>query len=122
MFFFHEHARKIGIWASMFLLAPYFGAQLGNFIVGGIGKWRPVLWMVVAIECFNLVLILLFADETFYDRAIPAEDQPCRNTRLSRLLGIWQIRNHSYYWTIKAAFKRLWNVAKQPVVVLISIY
>ena len=104
----------------MFLLAPYFGAQLGNFIVGGLGRWRPVLWMVVAVECFNLMLILLFADETYYDRTLAV--QPSRGTRFGRLVGIWQIRNHSYYWTVKAAFMRLWNVGKQPAVILISIY
>ncbi|EXJ75012.1 uncharacterized protein A1O5_01708 [Cladophialophora psammophila CBS 110553] len=42
MFFFHEHARKIGVWAAIFLFAPYFGPLFGNFIVAQTGSWRIV--------------------------------------------------------------------------------
>lgn len=28
MYFFHEHARKIGIWVCIFLASPYFGPFL----------------------------------------------------------------------------------------------
>lgn len=31
MFYFHEHARKIGLWVCVFLTAPYTGPLLGKF-------------------------------------------------------------------------------------------
>ena len=30
MFFFHEHARKIGLWAWLYLLSPYLGKFHSN--------------------------------------------------------------------------------------------
>ncbi|MCJ1397631.1 hypothetical protein MMC11_000827 [Xylographa trunciseda] len=64
MFFFHEHARKIGLWAALFLLSPYCGPLFGNFIIAGTGQWRIVFWLVFAVCCFDLILIVSFADES----------------------------------------------------------
>jgi MFS family permease len=38
MFFFHEQARKIGIWVALFILSPYLGPFFSNFIIAGTGK------------------------------------------------------------------------------------
>jgi MFS family permease len=122
IFFFHEHARKIGIWAAMFLLAPYLGALLGNFMIGATGIWRPVLWMCVGLDLFTLVLIVLFGDETYYNRAIPIRDQPPRGSRMMRLIGVWQIRNHDYFWTVRGGCARLVKVFMKPIVPLIMIF
>ena len=97
MFFFHEHARKIGIWVALFVLSPYLGPLLGNFIISGTNEWRPVFWMAFGTCCLDLVLIVVFLDETFYNREIPKEAQPDRGPRLMRVIGSWQIRNHNYF-------------------------
>lgn len=41
------------------------------------------------------LLVLAFADETFYDRQIPADQQPERRSRLLRLVGVeqWKTRH-----------------------------
>lgn len=122
MFYFHEHARKIGIWASMFLLAPYLGGGLANFMVGGLGEWRPVMWLCAAQMLLTVVFMILFMDETYYDRSIPQELQPPRGTRLTRLFGIWQIRHHDYFWTLGSSFLRMAKVIIKPIVLLIMIY
>lgn len=122
LFFFHQHARKLGIWASMFLLAPYLGGCFGNFMVGTMGTWRPVMWLCAAQMLTTMVFIILFMDETYYDRTIPRELQPPRGTRLMRLLGIWQIRHHDYFWTFTKSFMRMFKVVIKPVVLLIMIY
>jgi MFS family permease len=70
-FFFHEHARKIGLWAGLFLLSPYCGPLFGNFIIAGTGSWRNVFWLVFAVCAFDLLLIVLFVDESWYRRDIP---------------------------------------------------
>jgi hypothetical protein len=32
IFFFHEHAHKINIWASLVTMSPYLGPMFGAFI------------------------------------------------------------------------------------------
>lgn len=123
MFFFHEHARKIGMWAGFFLLSPYAGPMFANFIINGTDSWRPVFWLVFAICCFNLALIVLFCDESWYRRDIAQADQPSRGKRLSRLVGYWQIQVHDgYFLPLSTAYLRLWSVVSKPVVTPMMLY
>ncbi|KAK5217824.1 hypothetical protein LTR72_009487 [Exophiala xenobiotica] len=123
MFFFHEQARKIGIWTAVFLASPYFGPLFANFILAGTGSWRAVYWLIFAICIFNLILIGLFLDETWYRRDIPTAGQPARGNRLLRIVGIWQIRNHkNYFSTVKNSVTRLIVVFLKPVILLLLIY
>jgi len=123
MFFFHEHARKIGLWAALFLLSPYCGPMFGNFIIAGTGEWRYVFWLVFAVCCFDLLLIILFADESWYRRDIKREEQPDRGSRLSRLIGLWQIRNHhGYFQPLSTALRRLVVVFIQPIIIPVMFY
>lgn len=123
MFFFHEHARKIGIWAWLFLLSPYFGPCLANFMLAGTENWRYVFWMTFAVTAFDLALIILFADESYYRRDIRVHDQPNRGTRISRLLGIWQVRNHhGYFVSIAAAYYRVVALFIKPILLPVLFY
>lgn len=56
--------------------------------------WPVPFWVYTAMTALGLVLVVLFVDETFYDRRIPTEAQPPRGTRIGRLLGVpqWQSR------------------------------
>lgn len=122
MFFFHEQARKIGIWTVMFIVAPYFGPMFSNFILAGTNEWRNVLWLVFAGGCFSLLCMLCFLDETWYRRDISLEHQPPRGNRLLRLLGVWQIQHHQYYETFYRSFKRVVLLFLKPVMLLILVY
>jgi MFS family permease len=123
MFFFHQHARKIGIWATLFVLAPYLAPLFGNFIIAGTGDWRLIFWVVFAICMVDLTLIVLFADESWYRRDIPISDQPDRGVRLMRLVGIWQIKHHkAYFLTIGASLTRLFAVLGKPIVIPCMVY
>jgi MFS family permease len=123
MFFFHEHAWKIGLWAGLFLLSPDCGPLFGNFIIAGTGSWRNVFWLVFAICAFDLLLIVLFADESWYRRDIAQAEQPARGSRLLRLVGIWQIRVHSgYFLPLQTSCHRLVAVFIKPVIVPTMIY
>jgi MFS family permease len=64
MFYFHEHARKIGIWVAIFILSPYLGPLFANFIIAGTGDWRITMWLCFAVGCLDLIGILLICDET----------------------------------------------------------
>jgi MFS family permease len=43
-FFFHEHARKIGIWAWAFVISPYLGPFL-SAIISNYKPWRTSFWI-----------------------------------------------------------------------------
>ncbi|OAL52632.1 MFS general substrate transporter [Pyrenochaeta sp. DS3sAY3a] len=127
MFFFHEHARKIGIWVAIFILSPYLGPFFANFIIAGTGDWRAVMWLVFAMCCADLVLILMICDETYYERSIPLEKQPPRpqmlTGRLSRVLGIWQVQNHSgYFKTGWHCCSRLLSTFLKPIIIPAMVY
>jgi MFS family permease len=127
MFYFHEHARKIGIWVALFILSPYLGPFFANFIIAGTGDWRAVMWLVFAICCANLVLVVMLCDETYYERDIPIEQQPLRPqsfvARLSRVVGIWQIQHHrGYFKTVAHSVTRLVKTFLRPIIIPTMFY
>jgi MFS family permease len=61
-----EHARKIGIWAGTFIFSPYLGPFLSGIINNYCG-WRVSTWVCVAIQGIGVILVILLADETYYD-------------------------------------------------------
>lgn len=122
VFFFHEHARKIGIWIVCVLTAPYFGPIFANFMLYYLVEWRPVTWMLAGVSGLNFVLTPFLIDETYYDRTIPLENQPHRGNKISRILGIWQIRNHSYFVPVGTALLRYVKLCLKPLVILCFVY
>jgi MFS family permease len=110
MFYFHEHARKIGIWVAIFILSPYLGPFFANFIIDGVGDWRPVMWLVFAMCCADMVAIILICDETYYERSIPLDQQPPRPQtfmgRMSRVVSSLQ-----YHCGWNNLTKIGWNLA-----------
>jgi len=118
MFFYHEHARKIGIWTCVLLVSPFCGPMFGYFIVARTEDWRNVFWLVFGVCCLGLVLIILFADETWYRRDISLESQPPRQYRLLRLIGIWQLRyRRGYFLTVWTSVHRLLAVFVKPIII-----
>ena len=123
MFFFHEHARKIGIWTAMFLASPYFGPLFANFIISGTGWWRGVYWLLFGLGCLNLVALLCFLDETWYRRDIPLDDQPANGPRILKVVGVWQIRaHHGYFGTVLGSYQRLLSVLTKPIILPVMVY
>ena len=127
MFFFHEHARKIGIWYSIYICSPFYGPLFGNFMVGKLGEWRPIFWLVFAWAAFLMCFILVFGDETYYNRGVPIPQQPIRKkgygSRLLRITGIWQIKYHqNYFATIISSYSRLLEVFLKPVIPLTMLF
>ncbi|GAA5976187.1 hypothetical protein JCM11641_001075 [Rhodosporidiobolus odoratus] len=117
MFYFHEHARKIGIWVCIFLCSPYCGPFFGGFMVNALGDWRPVLWLVFAASCLVLVLICLFGDETWYDRTLTV--QPTRPGgvygRVLNLTGVSAFKERQYKAKVFPSIMRLVEVFIKPV-------
>ena len=121
MFFFHQRARKINIWAGFIILSPYFGPLFAAFIINT-QSWPVPFWVYVAETALCFVLVILFVDETYYDRRIPAEQQPQRKSRIMRLIGIEQRRQHLLPNTFTQALWRPFAVLLKPTVFLSSLY
>lgn len=126
-FFFHEHARKIGIWYAIYICSPFMGPLFANFIEGETSNWHTIFWCVFAWAGFLLCLIVLFGDESYYNRSIPTGEQPHRGkghfNRLLRVTGVWQIQHHSnYFATILSSYIRLGEVFLKPVILLTMIF
>lgn len=123
MFFFHERARKIGLWTTLFIASPYFGPLFGNFMLAGLLDWRPALWLWVAMQTLFVVACILFLDETWYNRDIADELQPRRGSgfmnRMSRVMGIWQIRHHSQFLTLRHSVVRFVQAILKPVLLVV---
>ncbi|KAI9695510.1 MAG: hypothetical protein M1836_006427 [Candelina mexicana] len=123
MFFYHEHARKIGIWIASFVLSPYLGPMLGNFIIAGTGDWRAVFWLIFGTCALDIILIVLFVDESWYNRTLALDEQPQRGNRLLRVVGIWQILHHkNNFLSVFASFQRLIVIIFNPLMLLIFFY
>jgi MFS family permease len=123
IFFFHEQARKIGLWAWIHLMAPYSSPLLGNFIIEGTGNWRNVFWVVFAVAVWDLVLVRICIQETWYRRDMIEVNQSLRPNRFRQLLGIWQVQNHDkYFLTLKASCLRLTRVLFKPIMLPIMFY
>lgn len=119
MFFFHERARKIGLWSFVYITSPYIGPLFSNFILAGTEDWHLVYWVSTAIIGLYLVLIVAFVDETWYNREKHSTEQPARPSgfmgRLSRTMGFWQIQHHTgYFATVFSSFARLFEVIFKP--------
>lgn len=92
MFFFHEHARKINIWSGAILLSPFMGPLLAAFIVNTqIWQWAFGIYAIETGLC--LITIILFVDETYYDRKTAQPDLVPNGPRWQRMLGIQQFRS-----------------------------
>lgn len=124
IFFFHQRARKIGLWALLYITSPYLGPLLANFILGGTNGWRNVFWTSVGACGIDLIFIIAFLDETWYNREIPTSEQPPRGqgfgSRMLRVIGVWQLKHReTYYETVYESFKRFFLTLTQPAILII---
>ena len=66
--------------------------------------------------------IALFLDETYYDRRIPLDKQPQRQSRILRVIGIEQYRSRHLRNKFIQALMRPVKVILKPTVLISTIY
>lgn len=122
LFYLHEHARKINIWAAFVVLSPYFGPLFTAFIISTQRwQWAFGLYSIETGLCF--IAIILFFDETFYNRRIPTSQQPPRRSRLLRMIGVEQWHSRSQRSSFFEAMKRpLQMIIRLPVLLAVFYY
>ncbi|GAB1312589.1 hypothetical protein MFIFM68171_02799 [Madurella fahalii] len=121
IFFFHEQARKINIWASLIVISPYVGPLLAAFMTETQG-WPVPFWVYFAMNVLGLVLVVCFLEETYYDRDIPAEEQPRRGSRIARLTGTAQWKSRHLRNTFGQACWRTVSVLLKPTVAISCLF
>jgi len=118
MFFFHQLPRKINIWSGHIIVSPYLGPCVASFVVWGL-TWRWVYWIFAIMNYIAFIIIILFIDETFYDRRLPRSEQPAWNSRLLRLTGF---ERHGRYSLLSALSRPFVAISKIPVAVITVYY
>lgn len=73
-------------------------------------------------NALGLLALILFVDETYYDRSIPMEKQPERRSRFLRLIGVEQWRSRAQRNTFREAVMRPLKVIGKPTVFLSDFY
>lgn len=121
MFYFHEHVRKINIWAAFIILSPYFGPLFAAFIIS-MQKWQWAFRVYTIETGLCLIAIILFVDETYYDRRILPESQPPRGSRMMNMIGVSQWRSRSLRNSFPQAVSRPFIVLSKLPVFLTSFY
>jgi MFS family permease len=121
MFFFHQLARKIGLYVLIFYASPYLGPQLAGFMINDLHAWRPVFWMSFAWGAMVILLTLLFYDESYYVRENPHPRPPySQKRRLLELVGYYGIVEPRR--PIGASYGRLLAVIIKPVVIPVMLF
>ncbi|RMY69094.1 hypothetical protein D0863_06682 [Hortaea werneckii] len=118
IFFLHENPRKINIWSGFIIASPYLGPFMASFVVWGL-TWRWVYWIYAILNYVGLLLIILFADETFFDRRLPANQQPAWRSRPMRLVGV---ERHGTYNVIESCCRPFVAIFKLPVLIITVFY
>ncbi|OAA43281.1 MFS transporter [Metarhizium rileyi] len=122
MFFFHEHARKINIWASFIILSPYFGPLFSAFIIDT-QKWQWAFGLYTIMTGICVAAIFFIMDETYYDRKLAPSEQPQRKSRVMRVIGTEQWHTRHLRNTFTEAVSRPFIVLfKLPVLISNTYY
>lgn len=108
MFFFHERARKINIWAASFLIGPYLGPFISSLIISKL-NWREDFGVLAGFYGLSLLMVVFLGDETLYDRNKAGEKPRNRSilrqvslllgvegARVSGRPGLWTVTKHQY--------------------------
>ena len=125
LFFIHERARKLNIWASFVILSPYFGPLITAFITST-QKWQWAFGVYTIMTGLCWIAQMIFGDETYYNRKIPIEKRPPRTPGIKgqsqRLIGIEQWRSREQRSTFSQAVMRPVRVLIKPTVFISTLY
>ena len=85
-------------------------------------SWRWPFWIYSLETGLCLVAVALLGDETYYNRHLPIEKQPPRQSRFLRLIGVEQWRSRHLRNGFAEAMTRALRTISRPVVLLANFY
>jgi hypothetical protein len=102
-------------------MSPYVGPLLTAFMT--ITKpWQVPFWVYFAMNILALGLVIAFLQETYYDRTIPASEQPAKGSRVARLVGTAQFKSRHLRNTFGQACWRTVSVLIKPTILLSCLF
>ncbi|KAF8591000.1 MFS general substrate transporter [Ramaria rubella] len=124
LFPFHLQARKLNLWTYGFILSPFLGPFAFGFLVAR-DSWRWAYGIGCMYGAIVLALIVLFMEETMYDRGVhPTAVQPYSGItyRVHTLLGTTGMKLAKYRASIWDAISSPFRVLSRPYLVMALIY
>jgi MFS family permease len=120
LFFFHERARKINIWAFTFLIGPYLGPFISAFLVEKLA-WRLVFGVLCGFYGLSVLLIILFGDETLYNRDGPRKEREGGiKGRILLLTGVQGVREYEGRPAVTEVTGSLFSILLRPYLLIPS--
>jgi MFS family permease len=114
LFFFHQRARAINIWAFSFLLGPYLGPFLSGFIVEKL-SWRHTFGVLCGFYGFSVLLIFLLGKETTFNRdGAPQERRSGFMGRIAAVTGIQGVKESGDRPSMLEVSKDLFGLLRRP--------
>lgn len=113
----------INLWSGGIVVAPYLSPMMEAFITWR-ADWR---WGFLVYSIMNLVgwfLIIIFLDETWYDRRLSGAQNRPKGAKWRRLLGIeqWPAMRASGTTFAQAAARPFIAISKIPVFLAVVFY
>ncbi|KAJ7355263.1 MFS general substrate transporter [Mycena albidolilacea] len=115
MYPFHLQAQKLNIWTFGFIVSPFLSPFVFGFVVAQT-TWRWAYGAGTIYSGLVCLLILLFGEETMYDRGVKPIPEPPTNGlryRVKTLLGITGLKMVKYRdsWSraILSPFRIVWR-------------
>ncbi|KAJ7347580.1 MFS general substrate transporter [Mycena albidolilacea] len=115
MYPFHLQAQKLSIWTFGFIVSPFLSPFVFGFVVART-TWRWAYGAGTIYGGLVCLLILLFGEETMYDRGVkPIPEPPTKGLRyrVETLLGITGLKMTKYRdsWSraISSPFRIVWR-------------
>lgn len=84
--------------------------------------WPTAFWVYFAMTALGLVLSVALLRETYYDRSLPADEQPSLGNRLSSVTGLAQWKSRHLRNSPGQACWRVISVVLKPTVFLACVY
>lgn len=120
LFFFHQRARAINLWAFSFLIGPYLGPLLSGLIVSKL-DWRNTFGVLCGFYGFSVLMIIFLGEETTYDReGVPEPRKRGIMARIKAITGIQGIKETSNRPSVLEVSKDLFGLLSRPYLLIPS--
>ncbi|KAF9062021.1 MFS general substrate transporter [Rhodocollybia butyracea] len=124
LFPFHLQARKLNIWTMGFILSPFISPFAFGFLVARL-SWRWAYGIGSIYGAIVCILIMLFMEETMYDRNIDPIPEPAEegfSYRFKTLIGITGYKMSKYRLSWYEATASLFRVVWRPHLLIILVF
>ncbi|KAJ3771219.1 MFS general substrate transporter [Lentinula raphanica] len=125
LFPFHLQARKLNIWTMGFIISPFLSPFAFGFLVART-TWRWAYGIGAMYGAIVCVLIILFMEETMYDRTVSPIPEPAAGGglryRFESLVGITGYRMARYRISWKESILSPFVVVWRPHLLIILVF